>query len=412
VKFWKNMKLEFTTHYRSEETGCITVIAKSKISHRKTKWNKFLRLVNGNSLEIYRIRRYKTPIHELKDTPASDEVHSNIFTIDMNDDRPDESVEDERSPKKKSKSKGAKKSKNEPTRAIVRLLEKDVASGKVLPSSLKRGALHKTTLFVFGQDWSRGNCVDLRVFWLLEVHRRILALEHFMEARGVTRRLPELRAHALSARKYILLDPVTLALPMLLGHLRGSFDIQADATYRLLAVTASLGPLLKYGVELTAVARGHLSNQHLAEASPFLFSQPFAFLPESMRGALDAASMANAPASIARRIEKEQASAHFFPLLVPRGCALTDRNRAGRRAGAGAHQGDQPQQLAAQDVHADPRARPRAARGGLARQGVHAPPAPDAQHAGRRVRPARLPGPDPRPVAGGHGIRRVSYQTP
>ena len=300
------MKLEFTTHFRSEETNAITVIAKSKTSHRRSKWNKFLKMVNGHSLEIYKVYRFKSPIRELKDTPASDEVHSNIFTIDMNDARPDEP--DEPSPRKKSKSKAAKKSRTEPARSIVRLLEKDVASGKVIPSSTKRGALQKTTLAVFGQDWSRGNCVDLRVFWLLEVHRRILALEHFMESRGVARRLPELRAHALSAQKYILVDPVTLALPMLLGKLRGSFDIQADATYRLLAVTASLGPLLKYGVELTGVARGHLSNQSLAEASPFLFAQPFSFLPESMRGALDAASMPNAAASITRRIEKEQAS--------------------------------------------------------------------------------------------------------
>ena len=118
----------------------------------------------------------------------------------------------------------------------------------------------------------------------------------------------QLRAQAMSARKYILVDPITLALPMLLGHLRGSFDIQADATYRLLAVAGSLAPLLKYGVELTAVARGYLSNGDRVDASPFTFYHPFAFLPERLRCTLDQAQMDAAATSITRRIEKEQAS--------------------------------------------------------------------------------------------------------
>ena len=390
VNFWKGMKLEFITHYRSEESGAFTVIAKSRISHRRTKWNKFLKLMNGSSLDICKVKRYNSPIKELKGTPHEDEVHKNLFTVDMNDALPCDPPEiEKKSPKKKGRSHHTKKSRQSPNAAIDRLLQKDVAAGKVLPSATKRGALQKTMDAVFGQEWSRGSCVDLRVFWLLEVHRRILGLEHFLATRGVERRLAELRSHALTARKYLLLDPITLALPMLLGHLRGSFDIQADATYRLLAVAASLGPLLKYGMELTTVARGRLSGQHLAEASPFLFEWPFPFLPEGMRSTMAAGQMADASASIARRIEKEQ----VWP-----GCQAVFRSltrpAAGRRAGARAHQGSVSQEPAAPDVHAPHRAGPGPAGRGLARQGVHAPPPPDAEHAGRGVRPGGVPGAD------------------
>jgi hypothetical protein len=321
VKFWKRMKLEFITHYHSEESRAVIVIAKALVSHRRTKWNKFLKLLNGSSLEMCKVKRYHSPIKDLRGTAHEDEVHKNLFTVEMNDALPEEPPEREETPKKKKKSKRAeedeeqkkkktklaKQVKTEARSPIQRLMEMEVVSGKILPSATKRGALQKTTLEVFGQEWSRGSCVDLRVFWMLEAHRRILGLEHFLAARGVERRLPELRALALTTRKYILIDPITLALPMLLGHLRGSFDVQADATYRLLAVAASLGPLLRYGVELSVVARGRLSDQHLAEATPFLFDWPFTFLPDGMRATLAAGQMVDAPASITRRIEKEQA---------------------------------------------------------------------------------------------------------
>ena len=81
IDFWKNMKLEFITHYRREDSTCL-VIAKSKVSHRLSKWTKFMHLIHGADLEIVKVRRYKTPIHELKGGPYEDEIHRNILTLD------------------------------------------------------------------------------------------------------------------------------------------------------------------------------------------------------------------------------------------------------------------------------------------------------------------------------------------
>jgi hypothetical protein len=295
------MKLEFITHYCQEDSTYM-VIVKSNVSHRRSKWTKFMHLLQGRELEIVKGKRYQTPIHALKGGPHEDEIHRNIF---MFNDRPQSPAAHSKtnSPTKKDT---CKKSKNDSACVIGKLLEKEVIPGKVLPSDDKRGWLHKAITTVFGQEWSRGNCVDLRVLWLLEVHRRALALERLLASRGVSvARLAPQRAQAWAAKKYVLIDPITLGLPMLLGHLRGSFDVQADATYRLLAVVASIHPLLRYGMDLSLLARAKLPPESLADAGRVLFDWPFAFLPEGMRATVAASPVPSAVANIGRRIEKE-----------------------------------------------------------------------------------------------------------
>lgn len=315
------MKIEFITHHALEDsTSSFLVIAKSMISHRKSKWMKFVDLLHGYKLQIVKVMRYSTPIHEYKDTPLNDEIHQNIFTVDMNGagasmpavppaktDPPSKADSPPKTAKVIKTATPAKTDTPAPKCPIASLFTGELALSRILPSDSKRGALHKAIVTVFGREWSRGNCVDLRVYWLLEVHRRILRLEQALSAAGVdTEPLAPQRAQAFSARKYVLIDPLTLGVPMLLGHLRGAFDVQVDASFRLLAVTASVHPLLRYGLDLTAVARERLADGIQPAVQECLFDWPFAFLPDRMRATLGANPFVNAETNIERRIEKEQ----------------------------------------------------------------------------------------------------------
>jgi hypothetical protein len=282
------MHPEFMTHYEDDDS--LVVIIKCKVAQRKSKWTKLFRLMNGSELEIVRINKHHSPIHALRGTQHEDAVHRNIFLP----------------PQPPQQAAGARKTKKDIGSRLARLFEREVVPGKVLPSSSKAGGLHKATAAIFGNEWSQGPCVDLRVFWLLEVHRRVLALEGVLTAKQVAwAQLAQLRAQAFGASKYVVIDAITLQLPMLLGHLRGGFNVQADATYRLVAVVASIHPLVAYGAKLTALARRQLPQPEFADASACAFERPFPFLPESMRTALAARPAPDASANIARRVEKE-----------------------------------------------------------------------------------------------------------
>jgi hypothetical protein len=313
MKFWNDMKIEFLTHH-NQEGSTFLVMAKSKVSHRKSKWTKFVNLVQGYRLEMVKVRRYTSPIHEYKDTPLYDEIHKNLFTSDMNgatEPAPPAKSEPPANSKTQAQAKpnqpARKGSQPPPDEQIARLFTGELALARIIPSESKRGALNKAIMSVFGPEWSRGNCVNLRVYWLLEVHRRVLRLEQTLaDARVDTAPLAPQRAQAFSARKYVLIDPLTLGVPMLLGHLRGAFDLQADASYRLLAVTASIHPLLRYGMDLTAVARERLAGTGAPAVDGCLFEWPFPFLPDWMRKTLAASPVPNAATNIERRVEKEQ----------------------------------------------------------------------------------------------------------
>jgi hypothetical protein len=341
MKFWNDMKIEFLTHH-NQEGSTFLVMAKSKVSHRKSKWTKFVNLVQGYRLEMVKVRRYTSPIHEYKDTPLYDEIHKNLFTSDMNgamepappaeseppansktqaqakpdppansktqaQAKPDPPANSKTQAQAKPDPPARKGSQPPPDEQIARLFTGELALARIIPSDSKRGALNKAIMSVFGPEWSRGNCVNLRVYWLLEVHRRVLRLEQTLaDARVDTAPLAPQRAQAFTARKYVLIDPLTLGVPMLLGHLRGAFDLQADASYRLLAVTASIHPLLRYGMDLTAVARERLAGAGAPEVDGCLFEWPFPFLPDWMRKTLAASPVPNAATNIERRVEKEQ----------------------------------------------------------------------------------------------------------
>ena len=311
-KFWNSMKIEFMTHHAREDAG-FTVIVKSKHSQRKTKWTKFMNLFLGHTLEMIKGRRHDSPIRDLRDTPLYDEVHRNVFTTVATLAQAVPATEQEAPVPPAAMSALPEPERNQETAAATpecfttRLFAQPLALNKVLPSPSHRGALQKTVFAVFGQEWSRGSCVDLRVFWLLEVHRRVLRLEQTLTSRGAdVQGLSVQRRQAFEAKKYVLIDPITLAVPMLLGHLRGGFDLHADTNYRLAAVTASIHPLLRYGMDLTAVARASLPAHSLVAAEACLFDWPFAFLPAQMQATLAASPTPNAAANIERRAEKEQ----------------------------------------------------------------------------------------------------------
>ena len=117
------------------------------------------------------------------------------------------------------------------------------------------------------------------------------------------------RARAFGPGKYIVVDPVTLCIPLLLGYLRGSFNMQDTAGFRCRAVLASIHALTAYGLELSRLIREHLSAPLQAEAEPYLVEWPFPFIPDGMRSTLSAGLTGIDPGQIvARRIEKEQAS--------------------------------------------------------------------------------------------------------
>jgi hypothetical protein len=442
MKFWNDMKIEFLTHH-DQEGSTFLVMAKSKVSHRKSKWTKFVNLVQGYRLQMVKVRRYTSPIHEYKDTPLYDEIHKNLYTSEMNgamepappaeskvpastkpqaqakpdppanskpqaQAKPDPPANSKPQAQAKPDPPAKRGSQPPPDEQITRLFTDELALARIIPSESKRGALNKAIISVFGPEWSRGNCVNLRVYWLLEVHRRILRLEQALEeARVDIDPLSPQRAQAFWANKYVLIDPLTLGVPILLGHLRGGFDLQADASYRLMAVTASIHPLLRYGMDLTAVARERLRGTIPPAVDGCLFEWPFPFLPEWMRKTLAASPVPNAAANIERRVEKEQVWTRSRPLtraprregagvdpFPPASPEPTDRSPpAGRRAGAPAPPGGAAEEPAAQDLHPARQARPGAAGRRHAPQAAHAAPAPDAEPAGRRVRPGGVPGP-------------------
>lgn len=366
--FWRELKLEFITHYVREDSK-VEVIAKAWLAQRKSKWIKFMHILNGQEIRIGDVHRSRSMLDQYKGTAYESELYKNIFKLTEEDedktvstktkspekissnstsldertqpvvsnslkttpakDRKSPSPKDKKKkrvsaidklsplPKKKSTKRAAKYStspekglhadEREANCPVVHLFRTEIS--RVLPSDNHCGTLHNTIMKVLGAQWSRGNCMDLRVYWLLEVHRRTLRLEQAMAKCGVdVKDLSLKRDQAFAARKYVLLDPITLGTPMLLGHLRGSFDVQADATYRLLAVAASILPLLRYGLELTTLARERMSSASLAEADTCLFEWPFPFLPGGMREALARSPVPSAVADITRRIDKEQVS--------------------------------------------------------------------------------------------------------
>ena len=84
---------------------------------------------------------------------------------------------------------------------------------------------------------------------LLEVHRRLMRLEHFVMGKSIpVESIAHMRIEAMAARKYVLIDPITLCFPMILGHLRGAFAVQENAGFRLQALMVSLIPLVRWAV--------------------------------------------------------------------------------------------------------------------------------------------------------------------
>lgn len=139
-----------------------------------------------------------------------------------------------------------------------------------------------------------------------------MRLEQFLsdDQYAPTPEIAALRARAFAPDKYILVDPVTLCLPLLLGNLRGSFDVQDNAGYRSRAVLASIQTLIQYGSELTQLIRQRLSEDLQREAEPWLMDHPSAFLPPGMRGLFSHGLTGVEPQQIVgRRLEKEQVRA-------------------------------------------------------------------------------------------------------
>ena len=222
------------------------------------------------------------------------------------------------------------------------------------------------------------------------------------------------RARAFGPGKYIVVDPVTLCIPLLLGYLRGSFNMQDTAGFRCRAVLASIHALTAYGLELSRLIREHLSAPLQAEAEPYLVEWPFPFIPDGMRSTLSAGLTGIDPGQIvARRIEKEQAS-RMRESSARVECASRVRESSARtrvcvRAPdththttcAGRLPGGRADETGAGHKPRDSLSRTHGGRGwraplvGHGRAELHAAPPAHAEHAGRRVRPGGVPGPAP-----------------
>ena len=224
--------------------------------------------------------------------------------------------------------------------------------------------------------------------------------------------MPSGRADAFAASKYLIVEPSTLCVPAILCHLRGACLVQDNAGYRVRAVIASIVPLVRYGSELSQLAQQHVSPALLAQASGVLFNWPFDFLPETARASLAAPSQQRDDPSVARRLEKEQAS------LVHWGCKRATCNFndsppavcAGRPArieadGEGAHA-----EPARRLLHQDERGSQGVAGHRHVPQGTHALAPSNAQHARRGVRPGCLHGSAAGPTPGGARLSRDDWR--
>ena len=410
------MRLEHLTHYTDHDSK-IHVFVKSFISHRRTKWVTFAKYFQGYSIRVEKFNRYSSPTDFLKGTPHYDTLEQNKFTIDMNDSLGAEARQVEQQAK-------GKKRKRVRSAVTSRLFGLGLEEGRILPSAGHPGVLAQTMIRFFKDGWTTGRCLELQVtpraprrpprapplkgpppqgYSLIETHRRVLKLEHFISGKEFPAEgLAALRAQAFSQRKYILADPTTLCLPLLLGHMRGGFDLQDNAAYRLRALATSIRGLVVYGSEITRLVREHLSGALLAGASDCLFDWPFTFLPDGLSSILsEGLPMTDSDQIITRRIEKEQVRAR--PIRPACGPGLKRARVAGRPPRAHPDQEDPVVQPARRHVRAHVRGRGRALGHRHLFGRVHAAPAPDPEHARGQLRPRGLPVAAPAPRRPGRG---------
>lgn len=161
IKFWNEMKIEFLTHYQTDDSK-FQIIVKSKISHRKSKWASFSRLIQAYSLSIFKTGRYKSPIDELKGSRYEEEIGRNIFTIDMNEGMPWTVEAEEVSQEAPAPPDAIKKKRRSRILVITRLLGMDLDCSQLFSSDGKGGSLIKKMSKIFKREWPEGNLRDLQ----------------------------------------------------------------------------------------------------------------------------------------------------------------------------------------------------------------------------------------------------------
>lgn len=165
------MKLEFMTHYQSDDSK-FQLIVKSKVSHRKSKWSSFSRLIQAYSLSIFKIGRYKSPIDEMKGTRFEEEINRNIFTIDMNEGMPWTVEPEEVAQEGQALPQEPKKKKRSRTLVITRLLGMDLDLAQLFSPDGKKGSLMKTMSKAFKNEWPHGNLKELQASRVFTVNTR------------------------------------------------------------------------------------------------------------------------------------------------------------------------------------------------------------------------------------------------
>lgn len=179
------------------------VIAKSKTSFRASAWMQLIQLIGGTNLCVEPITKYRTPIQKYGvSTEQLDELQKNIFTLEQNQEIPE-------------------KENVQPFNGAVRgrdslqiLFAEDKDLDKI--SALLRSLI--------GAEMNTGKCKDLQSFWVVETHRRVLLLESLIlglgNGEGLMESLAPLRALFFHPVPYMLVDIVTLGVPLLMHSLQ------------------------------------------------------------------------------------------------------------------------------------------------------------------------------------------------
>lgn len=294
------MKMEWRTHFAQDKHKFL-VILRCTQPQRASKWQRLVDEMGGSNLSLIQGSRYTPLLAQFETSANKAELEANRFTIDM--------LEQPEAPPKRIKGENLFEEPIEHPLNLDQLLKARLPKQ---PEPLRH----------------------LRRYDALETHRRVLFLEGLVGGTGVGRLalegLAPRRERAFAAPRYLVVDPITLCVPVFLSQRLGD-SVAEVSGYRIQALAASLQPLLDYGEALQGVAaelglgEGAFdltgsTRAHLAGADPQLVDRrrkreqaDAARVPDSPLLALHARVLAAAERLLARDTHALALTKHLPP---------------------------------------------------------------------------------------------------